>query len=72
MRLYLVQHGDAVSEEIDPERPLSELGRTTHPGRDTARELIVARHADGSSLMPTLARFWFPYLQDRDSVTRVF
>lgn len=26
MRLYLVQHGDALSEEIDPERPLSEQG----------------------------------------------
>ncbi len=27
MRLYLVQHGDAVAEDIDPERPLSDKGR---------------------------------------------
>ncbi len=27
MRLYLVRHGDAVSEEVDPERRLSENGR---------------------------------------------
>ena len=26
MRLYLVQHGDAVSKDVNPERPLSELG----------------------------------------------
>jgi phosphohistidine phosphatase len=27
MRLYLVQHGEAVSKDVDPERPLSEQGR---------------------------------------------
>jgi phosphohistidine phosphatase len=27
MRLYLVQHGDAVPERLDPERPLSPAGR---------------------------------------------
>ncbi len=27
MRLYLVQHGDAVPKEADAERPLSEIGR---------------------------------------------
>jgi phosphohistidine phosphatase len=27
MKLYLVQHGEAVSKEIDPDRPLSEQGR---------------------------------------------
>lgn len=27
MKLYLMQHGDAVSKELDPERPLSEAGR---------------------------------------------
>ncbi len=26
MRLYLVQHGEAVTKEIDPDRPLSEQG----------------------------------------------
>jgi phosphohistidine phosphatase len=28
MRLYLVQHGDAVPEQEDPARPLSETGRS--------------------------------------------
>ena len=27
MRLYLVQHGDALSKQTDPQRPLSEVGR---------------------------------------------
>jgi len=27
MRLYLVQHGEAVSEDVDPDRPLSDRGR---------------------------------------------
>lgn len=27
MRLYLVQHGDAVPKDVDPERPLSKQGR---------------------------------------------
>jgi phosphohistidine phosphatase len=27
MRLYLVQHGEAVAEDVDPARPLSETGR---------------------------------------------
>ena len=27
MRLYLVQHGDALSKQTDPHRPLSEAGR---------------------------------------------
>ena len=27
MRLYLVQHGEAVAKEVDPDRPLSEQGR---------------------------------------------
>ena len=27
MRLYLVQHGDAIPERVDPERPLSAEGR---------------------------------------------
>lgn len=27
MKLYLVQHGEAVSREIDPDRPLSEQGQ---------------------------------------------
>ncbi len=27
MKLYLIQHGDAVPEQVDPERPLSRRGR---------------------------------------------
>ena len=27
MRLYLVQHGDAVAKDVDPDRPLSDQGR---------------------------------------------
>lgn len=27
MKLYLIQHGDSVEKEIDPERPLSEQGK---------------------------------------------
>ena len=27
MRLYLLQHGEALAKEIDPERPLSDRGR---------------------------------------------
>lgn len=27
MKLYLVQHGDSVAENVDPERPLSAIGR---------------------------------------------
>ena len=28
MRLYLVQHGEALPKQVDPERPLSERGRS--------------------------------------------
>lgn len=28
MKLYLVQHGEASAKTVDPERPLTELGRT--------------------------------------------
>ena len=27
MKLYLVQHGDALTKESDPDRPLSDRGR---------------------------------------------
>lgn len=27
MRLYLLQHGDAIAKDVDPERPLSDKGR---------------------------------------------
>ena len=29
MRVYLIQHGEARSEEEDPERPLTDKGRNT-------------------------------------------
>ena len=28
MNIYLVQHGEAVAKEVDPERPLTESGRS--------------------------------------------
>lgn len=28
MKVYLIRHGDAVSSDVDPQRPLSEQGRT--------------------------------------------
>jgi len=40
MRLYLVQHGDAVPKSEDPERPLSEQGRG-----DVARVAAFAQRA---------------------------
>ncbi len=40
MKLYLVQHGDALSKEIDPERPLSEKGQ--HDVQKTANFLMQA------------------------------
>ena len=42
MNLYLVQHGEAVDEKVDPERPLSERGRA-----ETIRvAAYAAKHAD--------------------------
>jgi len=43
MRLYLVQHGDAVPAEEDPERPLTERGR-----KDIARlgKHVLRTHPD--------------------------
>lgn len=32
MKLYLIQHGDAVGEQVDPERPLSLRGRADIEG----------------------------------------
>ena len=43
MRIYLVQHGDALTKEIDPERPLSEKGRADV----TAVARLLARSATG-------------------------
>lgn len=40
MQLYLVQHGDAVSEEVDRQRPLSDKGE-----RDVARVASALGHA---------------------------
>lgn len=40
MKLYLVQHGEALAKEVDPERPLSDRGR-----QDTERlaDFLAAR-----------------------------
>src|SRR5688500_9788627 len=45
MRLYLVQHGEAVPEQVDPQRPLSEAGR-----RDVQ---AMARLLAGAGIRPT-------------------
>jgi phosphohistidine phosphatase len=42
MRLYLVQHGDAVPERLDPERPLSSAGRREV---EAVARLLVSAHA---------------------------
>ena len=53
MKLYLVQHGEALSDEVDPARPLSDAGR--QDVRDmaaflAARPLVVARIAHSGKL----------------------
>ena len=40
MKLYLVQHGDAVSKDINSERPLSDMGK-----QDIARLASLIKHA---------------------------
>lgn len=40
MRAYLVQHGEAVSEQVDPARPLSEKGR-----KDVAKVAALLRES---------------------------
>lgn len=40
MRVYLVQHGDSLSERVDPARPLSEKGR-----KDVAKVAALLREA---------------------------
>jgi len=50
MRLYLVQHGDATPKETDPERPLSEQGRTdvasvAHFVQQAGVEVFQIRHS---------------------------
>jgi phosphohistidine phosphatase len=43
MRLYLVQHGDALPKDLDPERPLSAKGRqdAAHLGGALARSRLA-------------------------------
>jgi len=40
MRLYLVQHGDAVTEQVNPDRPLSDKGK-----RDVGRVAVLLARA---------------------------
>jgi phosphohistidine phosphatase len=42
MRLYLVQHGDALPERLDPERPLSAAGRQEV---EAVARLLAGAHA---------------------------
>ena len=51
MHLYLVQHGEAVDECIDPERPLTDKGRTetikvaVHAGQRAGIEVLAVAHS---------------------------
>jgi len=40
MKIYLVQHGEAVAKQVDPERPLTEQGMT-----DVQRIAVALKHA---------------------------
>jgi phosphohistidine phosphatase len=46
VRLYLVHHGDAVSPEVDPQRPLSTVGRASVD--------LLANKAAGRGVRPTV------------------
>ena len=53
MRLYLVQHGEALAEELDPARPLSEAGEADVRNMAAflaGRALAVARIAHSGKL----------------------
>ena len=48
MRLYLVQHGESLAKEVDPDRPLSDKGR-----EDAARlaEFLAERGVQASAVL---------------------
>jgi len=53
MKLYLVQHGEALSDEVDPARPLSDAGREDVRNMAAflaARPLALARVAHSGKL----------------------
>lgn len=54
MRLYLVQHGEAVSEEIDPARSLSEKGKT-----DISKiaKFLKEKKVNAETQLPTFNKF---------------
>jgi phosphohistidine phosphatase len=51
MNIYLVQHGEAVDESIDPERPLTDKGRAetirvaAHAGKHAGIEVLAVTHS---------------------------
>jgi phosphohistidine phosphatase len=51
MNLYLIQHGEAVDESVDPERPLTDKGRAetirvaAHAGRRAGIEVLAVAHS---------------------------
>jgi len=51
MNLYLVQHGEAVDESVDPERPLSDKGRAdtikvaAHAAKHEGIEVLAVTHS---------------------------
>ncbi len=55
MRLYLMQHGNPVMEEVDPERPLSDQGKSDV--RKVAEFLKRARVERPSRCGPSAAPF---------------
>ena len=48
MKLYLVRHGDALPEELDPERPLSEQGQKEI---DRLAEILIQRGLSLSTIL---------------------
>lgn len=53
MDVYLIQHGLAVSDEQDPQRPLTDNGRAT--ARKVARHLAKVR---ASLVCPVISEIW--------------
>lgn len=73
MRLYLVQHGDALPKEQDPERPLSEQGRAdvasvAHFAQQAGVEVYQIRHS-GKRRAQETADILADYLKPNGGVT---
>lgn len=87
MRLFLVRHGDALSKDADPARPLSETGReeverVARHAADRGVEVSQIRHSGktraeetartlASHLQPSHGAVEAPGLQPNDDVTEI-